>query len=62
MVKTVGDFVTLVAEMRETQKIYFRTRSSYSLNTAKALEKKVDHAIEQWEQSQDEKKLPWLGL
>jgi hypothetical protein len=39
-------FLSLVKDLRKTQKDYFRTRSPYLLEKAKSLEKKVDAAIE----------------
>lgn len=39
-------FFDLVADMRSSQKEYFRTRSSQSLQKSKELEKKVDAEIE----------------
>ena len=40
-------FVSLVSEMRQAQKEYFRTRSTSALQRSKQLEKKVDAAIRQ---------------
>ena len=42
---TSMDFYSLVKEMREAQKEYFRTRSKDSLKRSKALEKRVDEAL-----------------
>ena len=42
---TARDFFTLVARMRDKQKEYFRTRSSYVLQESKRLEKQVDDEI-----------------
>lgn len=39
------EFYSLVKEMREAQKEYFRTRSKDSLIKSKALEKRVDEAL-----------------
>ena len=39
-------FFDLVSEMRSSQKEYFKTRSSQSLQKSKELEKKVDAEIE----------------
>lgn len=39
------DFFNLVSYMRETQKEYFRTRSSEVLQLSKRLEKQVDDEI-----------------
>lgn len=39
-------FFDLVADMRSSQKEYFRTRSSQSLQKSKELERKVDAEIE----------------
>ena len=38
-------FVNLVAEMRQTQREYFATRSYASLKKSKQLEKRVDESI-----------------
>lgn len=38
-------FVILVAEMREAQKAYFRTRSKEYLNRSKNLERVVDENV-----------------
>jgi len=40
------EFMALVAEMRKSQKNYFKTRNTFYLNKTKALEQKVDKAIE----------------
>ena len=40
-------FESLVLEMRRAQREYFRTRSHEVLQRSKALEKKVDHLLEQ---------------
>ena len=39
-------FFDLVSEMRSSQKEYFKTRSSQSLQKSKELERKVDAEIE----------------
>lgn len=46
------DFMTLVREMRETQKEYFRTRDANVLNKARDLEAKVDKAIKETEEDE----------
>lgn len=42
---TSVEFYSLVQEMREAQKEYFRTRSKDSLRKSKTLEKRVDEVI-----------------
>ncbi len=42
---TVKEFGYLVRDMRKAQNDYFRTRSSFSLTTARSLERKVDEVI-----------------
>lgn len=39
------DFVSLVNEMREAQKKYFRTRTPWDLDKSKDIEKKVDDIL-----------------
>lgn len=39
------EFAALVAEMRDAQREYFRTRSGEVLERSKKLEKQVDHAL-----------------
>lgn len=39
------EFVRLVADMRNAQRRYFRTRSTADLDHSKRLEKRVDEAI-----------------
>jgi hypothetical protein len=39
------DFFDLVSEMREAQKLYFKTRSKEVLQRSKILERKVDDEI-----------------
>jgi hypothetical protein len=62
MIKTVGEFVNLVAQMRDAQKQYFRSRGSSELNVSKALEKKVDDEIKDFYKRQSDKKQPGLGI
>ena len=62
MVKTVGEFVSMVSKMREAQRNYFRTRSSGALNEAKVFESQVDDAIKQFYKRQEEKNQPGLEL
>ena len=52
---TAKEFFDLVAEMREKQKEYFRTRSSSVLTESKALERKVDDEIRRVNQIMAEK-------
>ena len=40
------NFIALVAQMRTSQKAYFKTRSYEALTESKRLEKLVDNAIE----------------
>ena len=42
---TSAEFYSLVREMRNAQREYFRTRSKDSLMKSKALEKQVDEAL-----------------
>ena len=44
------EFVRLVDEMRQTQKLYFRTRDANVLNKSRELEKKVDAAIRKYDE------------
>ena len=39
------ELVQLVSQMRDQQKVYFKTRSLPALIASKELEKKVDHEI-----------------
>lgn len=52
---TAKEFFDLVAEMREKQKEYFRTRSSSVLSESKTLERRVDDEIKQVKQILTEK-------
>ena len=45
----VRQFITLVSELREAQRGYFRTRSPYLLADAKKLSAKVDKKLLQME-------------
>lgn len=40
------NFVTLVRKMRDTQKLYFKTRNNGVLIRVKELEKKVDEQLD----------------
>ena len=51
MDKRAEEFFELVKEMRDTQKQYFKTRDSNLLNKAKELEKSVDKALDEYEES-----------
>ena len=62
MIKTVGEFVSLVEKMRNAQKHYFRSRGISELNVSKALEKRVDDEIKDYYRRQAEKKQPGLGI
>lgn len=52
---TAKEFFDLVAEMREKQKEYFRTRSSSVLSESKTLERRVDDEIKRVKQILTEK-------
>ena len=52
---TAKEFFDLVAEMREKQKEYFRTRSSSVLSYSKTLERRVDDEIKRVKQILTEK-------
>ena len=43
------DFITTVKDMREAQKEYFRTRDRQVLQRSKALEKRVDAFIAEYD-------------
>ena len=45
MKMTETEFITLVARMRESQKLYFRTHSKDVLLQSKELEKQVDEEL-----------------
>ena len=62
MIKTVGEFVSLVFKMREAQKRYFRTRASSDLNESKKIEFQVDDEIGQFYKRREEKNQPGLGM
>jgi len=57
---TVDDFADLVSKMRTTQKEFFRTRSPTTMSEAKALERKVDQALEEREERKAGKAQPGL--
>lgn len=46
------EFVALVAELRECQKGYFKTRDPIYLNKSKRLEYQVDKAIKEFQGTQ----------
>lgn len=48
------DFEILVADMRNAQKDYFRTRSQNALRSAKELEKQVDKHLEKAQKADDD--------
>ena len=48
------DFEILVADMRNAQKDYFRTRSQNALRSAKELEKQVDKHLEKAQKAEDD--------
>ncbi len=43
-------FVVLVKDMRDTQKLYFKTRDANILNKSKELEKAVDKMLDKFEE------------
>ena len=45
MTTTLEEFIKLVEEMRELQKLYFKNRSLSILNNAKVMERQVDKEI-----------------
>lgn len=47
-----NEILELVAEMRKAQREYFRTRDHEVLRKSKALEKRVDNEIAQYQQEQ----------
>ena len=57
---TAKEFFTLVVQMRNAQKLYFRTRDKSDLQASKKLEKQVDDEIRRVERSQVEPELPLL--
>ena len=44
---SLNEFAALVAELRHAQKTYFRTRERADLERSKALERKVDKALDE---------------
>jgi hypothetical protein len=42
---TMVELARLVAEVREAQKAYFRTRSAAALESSKAMEKRLDRVV-----------------
>jgi hypothetical protein len=57
---TEKEFFTLVVQMRNAQKLYFRNRDKSDLQASKKLEKQVDDEIRRVERSQVEPELPPL--
>ena len=57
---TAKEFFILVVQMRNAQKLYFRTRDKSDLQASKKLEKQVDDEIRRVERSQVEPELPLL--
>jgi hypothetical protein len=57
---TEKEFFTLVVQMRNAQKLYFRNRDKSDLQSSKKLEKQVDDEIRRVERSQVEPELPLL--
>ena len=57
---TAKEFFTLVAQMRNAQKLYFRTRDKSDLQASKKLEKQVDDEIRRVEHLHVEPELPLL--
>ena len=54
------EFFSLVTEMRNAQKMYFRTRDRNDLQKSKKLEKQVDDEIRRVQRLQVEPELPLL--
>jgi nucleoid-associated protein YgaU len=52
--KVTPEFVTLVKEMRQAQKRYFKTRLQSVLETARALELQTDNWIQLYEQQMEQ--------
>ncbi len=52
------EFIELVAQMRATQKQYFKTRDPVVMDRAKALEREVDAAIAEYRRSARQLALP----
>ena len=46
-IEKLMEFAQLTKDMRSAQKHYFRTRSNDALETSKALERRVDRAVEE---------------
>ena len=57
---TAKEFFSLVTEMRNAQKMYFRNRTPDYLQQSKQLEKKVDDEIRRVQRLQTEPELPLL--
>ena len=57
---TAKEFFSLVTEMRNAQKMYFRNRTPDYLQQSKQLEKKVDDEIRRVQRLQVEPELPLL--
>lgn len=54
------EFFSLVTEMRNAQKTYFRNRTTENLQRSKDLERQVDNEIRRVERLQVEPELPLL--
>jgi len=54
------EFFSLVTEMRNAQKTYFRNRTTENLQHSKDLERQVDNEIRRVERLQVEPELPLL--
>ena len=54
------DFFSIVTQMRNAQKIYFRNRTTENLQRSKDLEKQVDDEIRRVQRLQVEPELPLL--
>lgn len=54
------EFVSLVCEMRNAQKMYFRYRTTEYLNKSKTLERQVDEEIRNIENAERQKREPEL--
>ncbi len=57
---TAKEFFMLVVQMRNAQKLYFRTRDKSDLQASKQLEKQVDDEIRRVERLMIEPELPLL--
>ncbi|MCL2175003.1 MAG: hypothetical protein FWB73_03050 [Treponema sp.] len=61
MIESWDDFIEVVADLREVQKEYFKTRCPSILNKAKKLEREVDSCIKQKRSERAKKLQPELA-